>query len=185
MSAPFTGSSIENRWPEPLRRFAADDELQFRSNGPHLYVWIAGPLALVLVLCGIAAISGIVDVTHGAVRVVTSFAALAFGTAVLTSCAYSIRGSMDLRRDGDTWLVVTRLGRWARKRRFLASDVRHVETYDPGPDIPWPGSCGPQLRVHLRHTERPIAVAAGLSLDDDVLESLKQLLAPKQEPDAR
>ncbi len=180
MSAPSLQQGGESRWPEALRRFASDNELCFRSNGPHPYVWVAAPFAALLLFCGLAAMSGLVEVTPGVVRVAASFAALALGTAVALSIAYSFRGRLVLGRDGDSWVVVTRLGRWARKRSFKSSEVRHVETYNPGPDVIWPGSCGTQLRVYLRHQERPIALAAGLLLDAEVLDALRQLLAPSE-----
>jgi hypothetical protein len=180
MSAPSSQQGVDSRWPEALRRFASGDGLCFRSNGPHPYIWIAAPLAAVLLFCGIAAVSGLVEVTHGVVRVVASIVALTLGAAIATSIAYSFRGRLVLGRDGDSWVFVSQLGRWARRRTFRVSDVRHVETYNPGPDVIWPGSCGPQLRVYLRHQERPLALAAGLLLDAETLDALRQLLAPSE-----
>jgi hypothetical protein len=180
MSPPSLKQGGDSRWPEALRRFASDEELCFRSNGPHPYVWVAAPFAAVLLLCGIAALSGLVEVTPAVVRFAASIAALTLGTAVAISIAYSFRGRLTLGRDGDSWVAVSRLGRWERKRTFRSSEVRHVETYSPGPDVIWPGSCGPQLRLYLRHQERPIALAAGLLLDAEVLDALRQLLAPPE-----
>ena len=164
-------------WPASLAPYVdpGSDRIRFRSAGAHPFVWVAVPLGLALIAGGIA---GLVSLSNAGV-VAASIVAVLLGGSWLVSSAYSAWGSLEIEHTALGVRLTTRLASWSRSVELPRSSVRTVELYSPPPyNILWPGSAGRQLEVHLQRRDRPIHVAAGLSLGADILESLRTQLAP-------
>lgn len=164
-------------WPASLAPYVdpGSDRVRFRSTGAHPFVWIAVPLGLALVTGGIA---GLVTAGHGGV-VAASIAAVLLGGSWLVSSAYSAWGSVEVEQVPLGVRITHRLASWSRTIELPRNSVRSVAVYSPPPYIVvWPGSAGRQLEVYLQRRDRPIHVAAGLSLGDEILEALRILLTP-------
>lgn len=166
-------------WPAELSSYAEGDRLRFVTNGPHPFVWIAAPFALVLGVLGVAGIAGLA--APGLASLIAGVAATAFASAVLTSAAYSTWGVLELERRGVDWVVTRRLGSLRSVSTFAATHVRSAELLNPPPFVVlWPGSAGLHVRVHVSDRERPVEVAAGLRLDHATLQALQALFTPNR-----
>jgi hypothetical protein len=164
-------------WPTELRSHADGDHLRFASKGPHPFVWIAVPFALVLGTLGVGGIAGLG--APGLVAIIAGVAAVAFAVAVLISAAYSTWGTLDLERRGGEWIVTRRLASLSTISTFASARIRSVELWSPPPFVVvWPGSAGQQVRVYTSAREQPISIAAGLRLDDAALRALQTLFTP-------
>lgn len=149
-------------------------ELNFRSHGPHPYVLFAAPFGLILVSLAVTALFLAPADAGTAFGVIGAFA---FGTWVMLSCAFSVWGSVTLRRDGDRCVLTRSIARWSRSVHFQIDEIGRVEAYTPSPAVMvWPGDAGRQLRVVLQGRQRPLAIGEGLCLDDDELKSIEELL---------
>jgi hypothetical protein len=163
-------------WPATLSSYAKGDRLQFATRGPHPFVWVAVPFALMLGALGVAGIAGVG--TSGLVSAIAGIGATAFAVAVLISAAYSAWGVMELERRGPEWIVTRCLGRVRFVSAFAVGRVRSAELYSPPPFVVlWPGGAGLHVRVHMSDRERPIEVGSGLRLDGTTLHSLQTLFA--------
>lgn len=164
-------------WPAELRSHADGDGLRFTSKGPHPFVWIAVPFALVLGALGVAGIAGLG--APGLVSIIVAMAAIAFAIAVLLSVAYSTWGTLDLERRGGEWIVTRRLGSLRSVSTFASGRIRSAEVWNPPPFVVvWPGSAGRQVRVYMSGRGQPISIAAGLRLDNAALRALQTLFTP-------
>lgn len=166
-------------WPAELRSYADGARLRFASRGPHPFVWVAVPFALVLGALGVAGIAGLG--TAGLVSIIVGAATVAFALSVLLSAAYSAWGIVRLERRGGEWVVTRNLGSLRSVSVFASGSIRSADVWTPPPYVVvWPGSAGRQVRVHLSDRERPIEIAAGLRLDDGTLQTLSALLTPNR-----
>jgi hypothetical protein len=164
-------------WPATLSSYAKGNRLQFVTRGPHPFVWVAVPFALMLGALGVAGIAGVG--TSGLVSAIAGIGATAFAVAVLMSAAYSTWGVMELERRGSEWIVTRCLGRVRSVSAFAADRIRSAELYSPPPFVAlWPGGAGLHVRVHMLDRERPIELGAGLRLDGPTLHSLQTLFTP-------
>lgn len=161
-------------WPAELRCYAEGAGLRFAARGPHPFVWVAVPFALVLGALGVAGVAGLG--TPGLVSIIVGAAAVAFALSVLLSAAYSAWAIVRLERRGGEWVVTRHLGSLRSVSTFSSSRVRSADVWSPPPYVVvWPGSAGRQVRVHISDRERPIEIAAGLRLDDGTLQTLSAL----------
>jgi hypothetical protein len=173
MNASLIGSDVARASSAP------GEPLVLQTRGPHGFTWIAAPIALLLVALGVL---GVAEVRQqGAVALVTGLASLALGAAIAWSVAYSAWGSVEIARIGETWAVTRRLGAATRVETFPAAQVRSAEVYSPPPYVVvWPGGAGRHVRVELAGRARPVDLAAGLCLDDELLSKLRALFTPTQ-----
>lgn len=164
-------------WPPGLSSYVHGDHVRVTTSGPHPYVWVAVPIALVLGALGLAGIGNVG--TGGLVSLITGLGAMVFAAAILTSTAYSIWGSLEITHRGAGWIVTRRLGPLKAASAFNVSSVRSAELYSPPPYvILWPGGAGLHVRLQLKDRDRPVEVGAGLRLDGEVLRGLRSLFAP-------
>lgn len=164
-------------WPAELSSYAKGDRLCFATRGPHPFVWIAVPFAVVLGALGVAGIAGLG--APGLVSIIAGIAATAFAVAVLTSTAYSAWGVLELERRGGDWIVTRRLGPLRSVSTFPAARIRSAELASPPPFVVfWPGGAGRHVRVRVPDREQPLEIAAGLRLDDPTLQALRALFTP-------
>jgi hypothetical protein len=164
-------------WPAALSSYVADGRLRFPTKGPHPFVTVAVPFALVLGGMGVAGLAGVGD--RGVVAFIAALAAMAFAIAVLMSVAYTSWGSMEIERRGPDWIVTRSLGRLRSASVFAAGGIRSAVIYSPPPFVIfWPGSAGLHVRVHVANRERPVEVGAGLRLDGATLQALQALFTP-------
>lgn len=151
----------------------AASAIQVDSNGTSMEFLVATPLGLLICFCGLG---GLVFHTSFGVVVVASIA-LAFGIAVLVSCAYSVWGRCSVTLVEAECVVVHMLWRWRWVWRFAASRIRSVFLYDPPPAyIMWPGSSGLHVRVSLDRSQRSVPVASGLHASRETLERIQTTL---------
>jgi hypothetical protein len=161
-------------WPASLSSYAKGDRLRFPTTGPHPFVWVALPFALVLGALGVAGIAGVGS--RGLAPMIAATGALAFAVAVLMSAAYSAWGVMELERRGAEWVVTRQLGPVRSASAFPAGRVRSAELSSPPPFVVlWPGGAGRHVRVYVVDRERPIEIGAGLRLEAPTLQALQAL----------
>jgi hypothetical protein len=166
-------------WPAELRSHANGDYLRFASKGPHPFVWIAVPFAIVLGALGVAGIAGLG--APGLVSIIVGAAAVVFAISVLLSAGYAIWGTLVLERRDREWVVTRQLGSLKSVSTFTHSRIRSADVWSPPPYVVvWPGGAGRHVRVHVSDRERPIEVAAGLQLDGATLQALSELFTPIQ-----
>ena len=148
--------------------------LEFRSRRVHPYVVFAVPFGLCLQALAYLGFRA-ETVTAGSIFV--ACCCIAFGAAVLMSCAFNIWGRVTIERTDDRFSITRTLWRWSRTNEFFISQVRSVERYTSPPYvIVWPGCAGKHLRVFIEHRERPLSIADGLNLDDQQLHAIEELL---------
>jgi hypothetical protein len=161
--------------PDALRPLARDGVIRIPSHGPHYEVTYVAPFALAVTLLGLAALTGMIDVSLP-LAIGGGGAALVFGSWFVLAAAYTWRGSMELGWNDGAWVITKRLWRWSRVRLIRASQIRHVEVFRPSP-----GEFGPYVLVHFRGRQRAVRVASSLCLPADVLEGLRDLLATRDD----
>src|SRR5262249_49163387 len=139
-------------WPAELRSYAEGTGLRFVSRGPHPFVWVAVPFALVLGTLGVAGIAGLG--APGLVSVIVGVVAVAFAISVLLSAAYAAWGVLVLERRGGEWVATRHLGSLKSVSTFATGRIRSADVWSPPPYVVvWPGSAGRHVRVHLSHRE--------------------------------
>jgi hypothetical protein len=117
------------------------------------------------------------------VSVVVALAALAFGTAVLVSSAYSVWGTCSLVFENGAWTVTHALWRWRWTWRFTKHQIRAVFLYDPPPSfLMWPGQYGQHVRVSLARVERSIPIGSGMLAPPETLERIRAMLSVELPP---
>lgn len=159
---------------EPQSGPAATRSILVESSGICMEFLIATPLGLLIASGAIGAIA-----LHTSVAaVIVACAALAFGTAVLVSCAYSVSGTCSIALEDRIWVVTHVLWRWRWTWRFAASRIRSVFLYKPPPVfIMWPGSSGLHVRVFLDSEDRSVPIASGLHAGRETLDRIQAMLA--------
>lgn len=151
------------------------EELQFKSQGPHPYVFFAVPFGLVLLATAVLAIGFAPRDAGSAFGVLV---ASPLGLWTMSSSAYGIWGRLVIKREDNRCVVTRSLGRYSKSVEFFIADIRSVKTFTPSPGvIVWPGSAGRHLFVDLPHRKRPLAIAEGLCLSDTDLASIESLLS--------
>jgi hypothetical protein len=147
-------------------------EQTLHSHGLALEVLFA---ILVGLGCFVVGVGGLVG--HDSLwRIAVALGALAFGTTVFMSCAYSLWGSCSVRAEGDRWVVVRMLGRWRSVASFSGADVREVSLDKlPGATV-FPDGSGWYVRVSLRRSERSVKIGNGLHASREELEPIRSMI---------
>jgi len=151
-----------------------EEAIHIESAGVSAAFMFATPLGL---LIEFAALGGLA-LHDSVVAVFVALAALAFGTAVLVSCAYSVWGTCSLVFENGAWTVTHTLWRWRWTWRFTKHQIRAVFLYDPPPSfLMWPGQYGQHVRVSLARVERSIPIGSGMLAPRETLERIQAMLS--------